>query len=159
MPCVHCRGAACPFCLLTTWFPTFSFSSGKCECYLAWEQDALQLPRCAAWQNVIDWKWHFIDMSEDSCASRLAGVGRGSVQGTTRLLTKRLMIYYCERLHLHSWQKNPVTTAGGYLLFCQGLPRPIEVAAWVHYIHRIGVRGRNAAHIQHVGVCKLHVGV
>lgn len=33
------REELCPFCLLTTWFPTFSFSSGKCECYLVWEQD------------------------------------------------------------------------------------------------------------------------
>lgn len=44
--------------------------------------------------------------SGDCCASHLSRVECfQSIQGTAQFQTKRLIIYYCERLHLHSWHQ------------------------------------------------------
>lgn len=152
LPRVHCRRAARPFRLLATWFPTFSFSSGKCERYLAGEQGGLRLPCCAGQQNFIIWKWHFIGSSRNAWLVR-AGFFLGAQRCVPCWL--RLMIDdYWEILHSQWWHQNQWDLLE--VIYSCSL-WPIDIAAWVHNIHKVGVTGNRTAHTQSVGVSKLHV--
>lgn len=92
------------------------------ECYLAREQDALQLPCCEAEQNVKDWITSF------SCLLTIWLLVRPELNSGDSVPTDKKVN------DLLLW-KTPFTQQTsncqkGYLLFCQGLLWPIEVAAF-----------------------------
>lgn len=92
------------------------------ECYLAREQDTLQLPCCEAEQNVKDWITSF------SCLLTVWLLVRPELNSGDSVPTDKKVN------DLLLW-KTPFTQQTsncqkGYLLFCQGLLWPIEVAAF-----------------------------